>query len=201
MRFQKDKIYGRLSVIKLDSTDKQYRKHWLCKCNCGNEVVVREDSLKIGKTKSCGCLQKESYKTNNLKHGMAYTRTYRIWRNMVQRCTNPNLSDSYKYFGRGITVCDKWLKFENFLADMGVPEDHLSLERIDNDGNYDPSNCRWATSKEQARNTVTNRLVTYQGHTKCISEWSEITGIDKGTLIYRLNQGKSLEEVFKWKAS
>lgn len=122
-----------------------------CLCDCGNETTVYRNNLGRGNTTSCGCVW-YSEVANKGSHNKSKSRTYRIWANMKSRCTNPNF-DSYKYYGaRGISVCSRWQLFENFLEDMGEPEESLTLDRIDNDGDYCPSNCRWITMKEQCAN-------------------------------------------------
>ena len=152
--------FGRLVVVG-DSEKRSARGHvlWSCHCDCGNDVVVRADNLLKGGTKSCGCYQKEMGILHGkvIKHGHSAkatrSRTYVTWQTMKARCLNEK-STSYKnYGGRGITVCDRWLhSFENFLEDMGVRPDDTSIDRINNDGNYEKGNCRWATAKEQAYN-------------------------------------------------
>lgn len=182
------KRFGRLKVIKISYRDKRERIYWLCKCNCENEKEIRGDSLRDGYTKSCGCLQKEKITKTGLiiKHGMRKTTEYNSWNNMKARCLNKNNHKYPNYGNRGIKVCDSWLEsFENFYKDMGNKPKDKSIERIDNNGNYEPKNCRWATPKEQARNTRRNFLITYKGETKCLAEWSEILKIDYKKLIYR----------------
>lgn len=134
-------------------------RRYLCRCQCGNEKVVLRRSLVTGNTKSCGCLRDSQNRRANVKHlhtrNRKATKTYTVWRNMVHRCGNPNRPGYENYGGRGITVCSRWKGehgFENFLADMGEKPEGLSLDRIDNDGNYEPSNCRWATWKQQNTN-------------------------------------------------
>ncbi len=128
---------------------------WKCRCDCGTEFTALAGNLRSGKTKSCGCLRDKLAK-DRIRHGQARKRSitneHRIWRGMIQRCTNPK-STSWKHYGaRGISVCERWMTFENFFADMGKKPDDLSIDRINNDGNYEPSNCRWATRSEQQRN-------------------------------------------------
>lgn len=146
--------FDRLVVIKPHDVIKGGWR-WLCRCDDGNEVLVLGARLKAGITRSCGCLKHEASTTNRYKHGHAkmrgQTRTYRKWCAMLQRCNNP-ANPGYKYYGkRGITVCERWLIFENFLADMGPCPPGLTLHRVDNDGNYEPGNCKWATWSEQMK--------------------------------------------------
>lgn len=138
---------------------------WRCRCDCGNEITALSSRLRRGRLRSCGCL-KEIHGHN--RPGKR-TRTYRSWVNMLTRCNNKN-SRSYKDYGeRGITVCDRWHTFENFLADMGVCPKGKSIERRDNNGNYEPSNCYWASTVEQANNKRRTVYITYQGERLPIS--------------------------------
>jgi hypothetical protein len=147
--------FGRLKVLsKKDSNNGDMT--WLCKCSCGKNKIIRGMSLKDGSTRSCGCLRLETLRTNGLTHGHTRaggaTRIYRIWHGMSNRCNNPNNKDYFRYGGRGIKVCKRWSRFENFLKDMGEPNKNLSIERKNNDRGYSPSNCKWATSLEQNNN-------------------------------------------------
>jgi hypothetical protein len=124
-----------------------------CRCVCGSERTYHAGAVFRGDTKSCGCNRYQRASESRKTHGMHGTRTYRIWRNMITRCHNPNYAETQFYAGRGISVCSRWKdSFQNFLDDMGVCPDGLSIDRMDNDGNYEPGNCRWATPKEQAAN-------------------------------------------------
>lgn len=153
--------FGRL-VVKWPAgrirPDRSVRPIWLCLCDCGNIYLAQGYLLRRGTTKSCGCLRRESSQKNGkakIRHGHASgtpTREYRTWEGMIQRCTNSNIKQWKDYGGRGITVCTRWLRFENFLKDMGSRPIGLTLDRRDNDGNYEPSNCRWATRLEQQHN-------------------------------------------------
>lgn len=177
--------FGQLYVIKR-AVNKGRRVRFLCRCQCGNEIIVLSDSLKNGKTKSCGCLRTKTTSLLNATHGKSKTRLYHIWQNMKRRClrfTNPN----FKYYGgRGITICTEWKNsFDTFYAwavSNGYQE-NLSIDRIDVNGNYCPSNCRFATKKEQSRNTRSNRLY----HGKPISQLCEEYGLDYGYVRRRLN--------------
>lgn len=147
--------FGRLTVIERVGTSKNGNALWDCKCDCGNTAVVRGASLKNGITRSCGCLIAESTKNRNTTHCLSKTRLYRIWANMKDRCLNSNTREYPYYGGRGITVCDEWKNdFQAFYnwAMANSYQDHLSIDRIDNDKGYTPDNCRWATHSEQMYN-------------------------------------------------
>lgn len=139
-----------------------------------------------GNTKSCGCLRKEKNRT----HGMRFTGMSSVWRSMKDRCLNPS-NTSYAYYGgRGITVCERWLKFENFYADMAPRPQGTTLDRWpDQNGNYEPGNCRWATRTEQRLNTSTVTLVTIGGITQCVAYWCDELGINVGTVYSRIHRG------------
>lgn len=127
-------------------------KMWLCVCDCGNKTRVSTGDLNKGNSTSCGCLRRERTSEVSLTHGMSKSSTYGTWREMLQRCNNPNNQDFQHYGGRGIEVCGRWKKFENFLEDMGIRPEGLSLDRRNNNGNYELSNCRWATIEMQVQN-------------------------------------------------
>lgn len=187
--------FGRLTVI--ENVTDVGRSRFLCKCSCGNEKVVRMDHLKRGLVLSCGCYQAERRSQATKTHGMKNTRIYRCWRNMKTRCYNPNGAEFGLYGGRGITVCYEWQTFEPFYewAMANGYRNDLSIDRIDNDGNYEPSNCKWSTQQEQALNRSTNVTITYNGITKHISEWDKDIGSAKsGRVRARLNAGWSIEK-------
>lgn len=159
-----------------------------CRCDCGGESVVALARLRNGGTRSCGCLVGGGHRT----HGCTGTPEYRTWNGIKKRCSD---GSDFRYGGRGIRVCERWLNsFEAFLADMGErPSAEHSIDRIDNDGDYSPENCRWATAKEQMRNTCYNVLVTHDGETLCVAEWAERHGVSASLLARRLRLGWSFE--------
>lgn len=162
-------------------------------CDCGNEKEYTLMNLILGITKSCGCSTKKT------THGMTNTRLYRIWHGMRLRCHLSSRKSYVKYYqSRGITVCDRWNNsFELFAKDMGEPPSPKhSIDRIDNNKGYYPDNCRWVLSKEQQRNTSRNVYLEYRGEKRCISEWSEITGVKFHIISQRIRRGWSVEDTF-----
>jgi len=152
--------FSRLLVIQYINSDHRGEAMWQCRCDCGTTIVASGGNLRSSHTTSCGCWQREQAAKAQFIHGEARSRItnknrtteYERWHSMRKRCFDPNCHAYKHYGGRGITICDRWLQFENFLADMGRCPPGLSLDRIDNDGNYEPNNCRWATRSEQQRN-------------------------------------------------
>jgi hypothetical protein len=149
-----DQRFGRLTVIQRSANCRQGQARWLCKCDCGNLREVESSHLRRGQTQSCGCLARELLIKRSLRHGHARdkTPTYLTWKSMFRRCTTPTDPAYSRYGGRGIHVCKRWYKFENFLADMGERPPGKSIDRINNDEGYSPQNCRWATALEQTKN-------------------------------------------------
>ncbi len=181
--------FGRLIVVERVDNDGHNRTCWLCQCNCGKRKIFLASNLKQGYTQSCGCLSKEKLikrATHGQTKGKKKSKIYRIWVSMIQRCTNPNDKGYEDYGGREITVCKRWLKFENFLEDMGeAPEGH-QIDRENNDKGYYKKNCRWVTKQTQMRNKRDNNLIIYDGKNQCIAAWSEKIGIPYNTLWHRI---------------
>lgn len=212
-------VWGRLTVLEeaeplvfrrggtFGSTYEKRRAVCRCECDKKTIVIVRQDQMRSGKTRSCGCLHDERARAHmtamdkrgnkhRQTHGRTNTPEFYIWHSMNQRCTNPKQHSFPRYGGRGITVCARWLHtFENFLADMGErPTPQHTLERNDNDGNYEPANCRWATPAEQGVNRGTNKFLTYRGETLCLTEWARRLGMNRGAIQKRLHKGWSVED-------
>jgi hypothetical protein len=150
--------FGRYVVIGNAENSASGETRWLCRCDCGTVKIVQRGDLRNGHTRSCGCLRREIASVNSMTHGHSRSSEYAIWRGMFTRTTKTSSESFHNYGGRGIAVCDRWRKFENFLADMGSrPSRRHSIDRINNDGNYEPGNCRWATPSQQSRNARTPR--------------------------------------------
>lgn len=189
--------FGRLVVLSIAGRSKQRSVIWLCQCDCGNTHVASAPSLKGGKTQSCGCLSRDILKTLHATHGGTYHPMYQTWLGMKQRCSNPNHKDYHRYGGRGVSVCSRWEKdFGAFLSDVGErPGSDYSLDRINNDGDYEPANVRWATPDEQARNRPDRTLLTLNGVTKQLVAWADDIGVAASTLHSRHNKGWSDEKI------
>ena len=198
------KRFGRLTVMGVSEkriSGKRERYYWDCKCDCGKHRNVRTDCLTQGLVKSCGCMKKEQDKINlvkNHRHKLSGTRIYQEWVGMKQRCTNPNNNRYSDYGGRGIKVCDDWLKepdkFFEWALNNGY-NDNLTLDRIDVNGNYEPSNCRWVDIKTQCRNRRSNIYVYYNGEKITLIELSEKTGISYSALSSRYHKGDRNERL------
>lgn len=185
------KRFGRLQVIRYSHT-KDKHAYWICICDCGTECVKLGKRLKNGTTTSCGCWRYLAKR----KHGLTGTPIYIVWNAMIGRCYDPTDRDYPSYGGRGIEVCDRWRGDDgptNLLADMDEPIKGYTLERIANNGNYEPENCKWETRKGQARNRRNNRILTFDGRDQCLTAWAEEVGISPGVITTRLNLGWSIE--------
>lgn len=194
--------YGKLVVVERLPTDgKGQSILWLCKCDCGNETYVRANMLRSGHTQSCGCLVKERLIESVKTHGMSKTRVYNIWCLMRYRCSVKTRPD-YKYYGgRGITVYEKWLAFEEFYkwAKENGYSDELSIDRIDNSKGYSPENCRWATVEEQRNNMRSNRNFMVFGEILTLTQITKKYRININTLRYRLLKRQHIEKIIKEK--
>lgn len=188
--------YGRLTVVRLASDrTSEGKARWMCRCDCGAPTTVDARNLRSGSITSCGCFRRERMEDLTATHRLSNTPEHRTWVGMRARCRNPNLRIFQNYGGRGITVCQRWDEsFEAFVADMGLrPSRRHSLDRIDNDGNYEPSNCRWATMTQQRRNTRANTRLTHHGRTMTLTEWALELGISVTVLCGRFRKGWSVE--------
>ena len=189
-----NQIFGRLTVIDSFRKNKsgKTRSYCKCLCDCGTVIIVRSDSLKNGHTKSCGCLHRDINRKRLTTHGESKNPTFITWRQMIQRCCNPK-SKSYPHYGeRGVAVCEQWVdSYQTFLSDMGERPKDKTLDRIDNDGNYEPSNCRWATLSEQVCNRTNTIRFTINSETKTLMEWCKTIGRDHMLVRGRLARGKT----------
>ena len=186
--------FGFLTAIHPAGIDKNKKTLWKCLCDCGKEKLSPIGSLMSGNTKSCGCgrnagFQKFIDEKRKNAFGIYHPRAQNSWSHMIDRCTNPSNKNFNYYGGRGIMVCDQWLDLRQFVADMGDPPVGMTLDRRNTNGNYEADNCRWATPKQQARNTRTNVFVEYDGRKITIAELAELTGIPGSTIYYRVSHG------------
>lgn len=194
-----DRRFGRLIVeefagIKISPCGTK-RKMWKCKCDCGNETIANTSSLLNGSTKSCGCWKREKIVKHNTTHDGVHDRLYGIWKNMKRRCNNPKDSHFAYYGGKGIKVCDDWNDYSNFRSwalsngyDENADFGECTIDRIDNDGDYSPANCKWSSRTEQANNTSRNRYVEFQGKRLTIAEFARAMNIDKNHAWYYVDK-------------
>ena len=187
------KIFNNLTALEyiFSKNNKQY---WLFKCECKKEKTIRKDRVTGGIVKSCGCKNKNT--RFQITHGVPNEdRTYRSWCKMKSRCLNKNHNDYNNYGARGIKVCDRWMKFENFWEDMGERPSKMTLDRVDVNGNYEPNNCRWATNEQQYNNTRTNVFISWDGKTRTIMQWAKELGIAYWEIRYFNKKGLNLGEI------
>lgn len=193
--------YNSLTIIGIDSSNKSGHYFLRCKCDCGNEKVIRADRVLNNITKTCGCQNKHYNACNPHRLSHKYPKLYSVWNTMRHRCYNPRNWKYKDYGGRGITVCEEWRNnfpnFFNWAMAYGYQEG-LTIDRIDVNGNYEPTNCRWATLKQQARNKTNNKMITYNGETKSLVEWCEYLGLQPyyDTIGARIRVGWDVERAF-----
>lgn len=181
-------VYDRLTTVKILRRDADRNIVWLCQCACGNAHEIAATQLHKG-TQSCGCLQREVARDTQLKHGMESSREYNVWLNMRRRCTDPSNTRYNRYGGRGIKVCKRWSEFAQFYEDMGPCPEGMSLDRKNNDGDYKPSNCRWATGVEQANNRSNNIRTTIEGESLTLAQAARKYDVNKNTIYSRYRRG------------
>lgn len=188
------KVFGRLTVIGYVGNGK-----WETHCQCGSTQSTTTQNLSSGKTKSCGCLQRELAKKAKTTHGGKGTKAHSIWQGIVQRCKNPNTKQWKDYGGRGITLCQEWETYEGFVLDMGQPPAGHCIERVNNAIGYTKENCKWATRKEQQNNRRNTTVLSYLGEKKTLIDWADIAGITTGTLRSRISNSWPVEEALGFK--
>jgi len=185
--------FGQITVVKESDQRSGNGVKWECVCSCGKTFVACGRDIRKKHTLSCGCLQVATVIKRNCKHGLAprgrRTRTYRSWAGMIQRCENSNSPAFKNYGGRGISVCARWHDFRNFLKDMDICPKNRSINRINNNGDYTPKNCHWASASEQSRNMRTNHFVTINGKTLCITDWLRRLCLHQATYMRRIRSG------------
>lgn len=188
--------FGRLVVLQRDEAPKRSHEiYWLCRCDCGKEKSVLGSALRAGYTQSCGCLKRELLQ--NKRHLNKHL--YQVWQDMKQRCNNPRNKYYYRYGGRGIKVCQEWADYDAFY-EWAMAHGYacgLQIDRIDNDGDYTPDNCRWTTPKENTNNRTMCIRITYEGETHTATEWAHIMGIPARTIAGRYHAGKPPAEILK----
>lgn len=194
--------FGKLLVIRRVGSDKSKNATWLCRCDCGNKVVKVGINLRCGDTSSCGCYHKQVVKEHMQTHGKSKTRLYKVWAGIKSRCYNPKV-DNYKYYGgRNIGMCSEWKEsFEKFMEwsyqngyDENAKPQECTIDRIDNDKDYSPENCRWVNHYEQCHNQSKNRVYTYNGVSLTMAEWARKLNINYSTLKRRIYSGMSFEK-------
>ena len=199
-----NKKFGKLLAVKR-CTNMSGKTAWECKCDCGNITFVTTSNLTCNRIRSCGCLKIKQLLERSTTHNQRHTVLYSVWRGLRQRCNNPKHASYHNYGGRGIKVCEEWDKSFQSFYDWSYANGYstenqkdeklkLTIDRIDNNGNYEPSNCRWVDRKTQTRNMRTTRFITFNGQNKSVSEWCEIYGIKLQTFNTRIRNGWSIEE-------
>ena len=194
--------FGKLLVLEKAITQNE-KVMWKCLCDCGNIVFVKGVNLKNNRTKSCGCIKMEVLLKRNTKHSQRHTKLYEVWKTMKQRCYNPNNKSYKNYGGRGISICDEWknnfMSFYNWSIENNYKEG-LSIDRINVNGNYEPSNCRWTTRVVQQNNTRVNKYFTINNETKTLADWCRIYNVNYTTTYTRLEKGLSIIDALTMKS-
>lgn len=187
--------YGRLVIVQ-EEASRDGRRHFLCTCQCGVTKTIRLESLRSGAIQSCGCYNREISRKVNTKHGMYKSRIYGIWTGMKGRCFNQSNTEYAHYGGRGITICPEWMSFPAFCrwAMQNGYSDDLTIERVDNNGNYEPGNCAWISEAEQRRNTTRVQKVALNDRRKTLRQWAKDAGMNFSTLMHRIRAGMTLEQ-------
>lgn len=168
----------------------------LCQCGCGQPTAIAKQTRR-GNIKGLPLRFVRGHKSTHKSHGLTDSVEYRNWKHMLERCRNPQHPKWPRYGGRGISVCKQWLSFERFIEDMGPKPPGASIDRINNNGNYEPSNCRWATPKQQSQNTSNNVVLEHNGTSLCLAEWERVLGLYKGCLSRRLGLGEKPPHIFR----
>jgi hypothetical protein len=186
------RVFGRWTVLGFSHVERQYYRYWICECACGKDRDVQERYLLSGRSKSCGC----GAGMKNRRHGLSNNKVHKAWRQMWGRCTRKHQADYSFYGGRGIRVCERWKTFELFLEDVGMPPTQKhSLDRVNNNGNYEPGNCRWATHTQQVRNTRQTIMLTLGERTMAAGDWADELGINSRTIKSRIRYGWAVEDI------
>lgn len=195
--------FGRLVVLRrgADYTGAgKPQRRWICQCECGMEILTYRGGLRSGRVKSCGCLQRDVVAMNSTTHGRSTSPEYVVWSGMHARCRDASHESFQRYGARGIQVCERWNSFEAFYTDMGPRPDGMTLERNDNDGNYEPGNCRWATRIEQARNTRKTVFITFEGETLSLADWGRRLNTKTSTLRQRWAKFATLRPIGRYQS-
>lgn len=185
--------FGRLVVLACAGKNRYNRLLWHCRCDCGRDTTVIGNHLRNGNTQSCGCLHRDTVIARITTHGMTHTRTYRLWRGMINRCMNPKADNYARYGGKGVTVCDEWrTDFQSFYDHVSVLPQFgkagYSLDRINNEHGYEPGNVRWATASQQNRNKQASRLISWNGKSQCLADWATELNLPERILADRLGK-------------
>lgn len=198
----KGEKYGRLEAIEFAGRNKRKQAYWMFECECGTVKKMLADNVKRGVAKSCGCLAREKAGKHSITHSMSRSRPYRIWSLMKDRCTNENYKAKKHYKDRGISFCERWHKFDNFWEDMKETyENHLTLDRIDNNAGYYKENCRWATREQQNNNKRNTIFIEYNGKTQTVSAWAKELGIKQSVIRQRRSKTSNVSIILKNKAN